>query len=422
MSSPPASSLLTLDTAGFPQAAGQVLRLPPQERAVLRLLMQHPCEVVRKTDFAAQAWAGRDMSDETLARSISGVRRVLLPFAIRVETVYGLGYKLVEPMPPGTGGDPVDAKALDAYAHARQLVLQRTPQAMDLAIELLRALVRDHPRFAAARVALAHALSVAVGWGHLPTPPAVDEGLALLAPLDVATEGLHAARGELLDMAWRFDEAEASFARALASHDDPDTLLAFGRHLLYTDRPGRAVDLLRRVRAMAPHSLHVRITLARALVQSGRGRDAVAEVQAAGADHPGLLVTVAISLAMQALVSPHAELETAAWRLTQGTDTPPFVWTVASYVLARLRRDTAALDIIDTALLCSRTSAGEASLYAASLAAIGEHDRAAALLAAAVDERCGMMAMVLRDPAHADWLPGHPVGRALLHKVFGPGG
>lgn len=422
MSSPTVRSLLKLDAAGFPQAAGQALRLPPQERAVLRLLMQHPSQVVSKAEFAAQAWSGRDMSDETLARSISLVRRVLLPLGIRVETAYGLGYRLVETVPAAPGSEPVSAQALDAHAHACQLVLQRTPQAMDLAIELLRSLVRDHPRFAAARVALAHALSVAVGWGHLPTPPAVDEGLALLAPLDGATEGLHAARGELLDMAWRFDEADDSFGRAMAGPDDADTLLAFSRHLLYTDRAGRAVDLLRRVRTMAPHALHVRITLARALVQSGRGSDAIAEVQAASADHPGLLVTVAISLAMQALVSPHAELETAAWRLTQGTDTPPFVWTVASYVLARLRRDTAALDIIDTALLCSRTSAGEASLYAASLAAIGEHDRAAALLAAAVDERCGMMAMVLRDPAHADWLPAHPVGRALLRKVFGPVG
>jgi hypothetical protein len=32
-----------------------------------------------------------------------------------------------------------------------------------------------------------------------------------------------------------------------------------------------------------------------------------------------------------------------------------------------------------------------------------------------------MLAMVLRDPAHAGWLPTHPVGRALLSGVFGPG-
>jgi len=30
--------------------------------------------------------------------------------------------------------------------------------------------------------------------------------------------------------------------------------------------------------------------------------------------------------------------------------------------------------------------------------------------------------MVLRDPAHAGWLPQHPVGRALLQGVFGADG
>ena len=30
----------------------------------------------------------------------------------------------------------------------------------------------------------------------------------------------------------------------------------------------------------------------------------------------------------------------------------------------------------------------------------------------------GMLAMVLRDPAHAEWLPQHPVGRKLMGEVF----
>lgn len=300
---------------------------------------------------------------------------------------------------------------------------------MHLAVELLRALVRDEPAFVAARVALADALSVAVGWGQFPTPAAVEEGLAALAVLDgssalnldgAAVPGLHAARGALLDMAWRFDEARLCFDQALAVDGDSiETLLAFARHLLYTDEARRAVEHLRRVRELAPHALHVRMTLVRALVQSGRGAEAVAEAQATVIDHPGQLVTVAFSLAIQAMVAPHPELEAAALRLTQGLDTPPFVWTVASFVLSRLGRREATLDIVDTALLCSRTTAGEATLYAAPLAAIGELDRAAALLRAAVDERCGMMAMVLRDPAHAQWLPHHPAGRALLRDVFG---
>jgi tetratricopeptide (TPR) repeat protein len=429
MSNKTPTHLLTLDDAGLLQVDGQPLKLPPKERAVLRLLLQHAPGAVRKDEFAGRAWAGRDMSDESLARCISRVRRVLQPLGLNVEAVYGLGYRLADQAPPAPAQGGPSAQALDGYGHARQLMQQRTPAAMGLAIDLLRSLVRDEPGFAAARVALADALAVAVGWGQLPTPAAVDEGLAALAGLPGlagfgtgggALPGLHAARGALLDMAWRFGEARHCFEQALAvDGDSPETLLAFARHLLYTDEAGRAVERLRRVRQLAPHALHVRMTLVRALVQSGRGAEAVAEAQATVVDHPGQLVTLAFSLAIQAMVAPHAELEAAAWRLTQGLDTPPFVWTVASFVLSRLGRREATLDIVDSALLCSRTTAGEATLYAAPLAALGEHDRAAELLRAAVDERCGMMALVLRDPAHAHWLPQHPAGRELLHEVYG---
>lgn len=425
MPSPIPPRTLTLDDSGGLHADGRPLKLPPKERAALRLLLQHPQRAVRKDEFAREAWAGGDMSDEGLARCISRVRRAIEPLGLKVEAVYGLGYRLVDPAPAVAPPGAPSAQALDGYAHARQLLQQRTPAAMGLAIDLLRGLIRDEPAFAAARVALADALAVATGWGLLPTPAAVDEGLAALAVLDGRREvlpGQHAARGALLDMAWRFDEAGRCFEQAQAAGDDStETLLAFARHLLYTDRAAPAVELLRRVRERAPHALQARMTLARALVQSGRGSDAVAEAQAAVADHPGQLVTVSFALAVQAMVAPHPDLEAAALRLTQGADTPPFVWTVASYVLSRLGRREATLDIVDTALLCSRTSAGEATLYAAPLAALGEHDRAAALLRAAVDERCGMMALVLRDPAHAHWLPHHPAGRTLLREVFGAG-
>lgn len=421
MPSPTPPTALTLDDAGMPLAGGRPLKLPPQERAVLRLLMQRGPGVVRKDEFAQQAWSGRDMSDEGLARCISRVRRVVEPMGLRVEAVYGTGYRLLVPAP--AGAPRPGAQALDAWAHARQLVQQRTPAAMARAIDILRRLVADEPDFAAARVALADALGVAVGWGQLPTPEAVAEGLAALDGIgaDGAGEpGLQAARGALLDMAWRFDEAQACFERALAADPDgAETLLAFSRHLLYVDDAARAVALLRRVRGLSPHALHVRMSLARALVQAGDGAAAVQEAQATLADHPGQLVTVAFALALEAMVSPHPELEEAALRLTRGADTPPFVWTVASFVLSRLGQREATLDIVDIALLCSRTTAGEAALYAAPLAAIGELDRAADLLRRAVDERCGMMALVLRDPAHAHWLPQHPAGRMLLQRVYG---
>lgn len=417
---------LTQDSAGLLCAGGQPLKLPPKERAVLLLLL-NSTSAVRKETFAQCAWADGEMSDEALARCISRLRRALHPHGLQIEAVYGLGYQLVESADSGAAVSAAvpDVATLDSYQHARQLLQQRTPAAMNRAIELLRGLIREQPGFAAARVALGDALALAVGWGLLPTEAAVDEGLAALSGLvqdasSTAVPGLMAAQGTLLDMSWRFEEAGRCHAAAMA-HDaqSAETLLAFARHQLFVNQPETAVAMLQRVRLLTPHALHVRMLLARALVQSGQGPQAVVEAQAAMADHPGQLVVVAFSLSMQALVAPQPDLEAAALRLTQGPDAPPFAWTVAAYVLARLQRREDALDIVETALLCTRVSAGEAALYAAPLAALGEFDRALALLHAAVQARSGMMAMVLRDPAHAHWLPQHPAGRALLETVFG---
>ena len=424
---PPA--VLTLDDAGFPIADGRPLDLAPKERAVLALLLQRRPAVVSKEEFASAVWAGLAMSDESLARSISRLRRTLTGFGLTIESVYGTGYRLdgEAPAPAPSrlvGATHAQPATVDAYLHARQLAAQRTPAAVGRAIELLRALIEREPGYTPARVALAESLAAAIGWGQLPTDPSVEEGLRVLDEgkrLDAATPGLAGARGALLDMAWRFDEAAVAHADALRDGaNDPDTLLVYARHLLLTGQPAGAVEQLRAALRLSPHTPLLRMTLSRALVQAGRGADALAEARASVTEHPGQLLLVAFELAIRAMVAPSPDIEGAAWRLSEGPDTPPFVWTVLSFVLAQIGRREAALDIIDATLICSRTTTGEATLYAAPLAAIGEVDRAAALLQRAYDERCGMLAMVLRDPAHAGWLPTHPVGRELLRSVFGP--
>lgn len=419
----PVAGRFSFDDAGLPRIDARVLRLAPKERAALALLVQRQPAVASKDDFAAAAWNGQSMSDESLARCISRLRRALAPFGLRIEAVYGTGYRLLDTAAAGSAAPP--APAQETYEHARRLLLQRTPVAAGLAITLLRELVREAPAFGAARVALAEGLAAAVGWGQLPTAAAVDEGLQVLAALPPgrpAPPGQAAARGALLDMAWRFDEAALAFAEALAAEPEhPDTLLSHARHLLMTGQPDAAVAQLRTARRLAPHSAPLRLTLARALVQAGRPDDALAEAQAAAAAHPGELFVAAFGLSLRALVAPGPELEVAARRLGDGLDPPPFAWTVLSYVLARLGRRDEALDIVETLLLCQATSTGEATLYAAPLASLGECDQAAALLQRACDDHCGMLALVLRDPAHAHWLPHHAAGRALLRAVFGAG-
>ena len=145
---------------------------------------------------------------------------------------------------------------------------------------------------------------------------------------------------------------------------------------------------------------------------------AVAEAHRVVLEHPGLLFAEAFELALRAHVAPVPELEAQAARLADGVSPPPFAWSVLAFVLSRLGRRNQALDVIDAVLLCSRTNTGEACLYAAPLAALGEHERAAALLQRAFDERCGLLAMVLRDPANAVLVAPGGAAHGLVERVF----
>jgi DNA-binding winged helix-turn-helix (wHTH) protein len=405
---------LHLDASGFPCVNGRPLRLSPKERAVLGLLIERRPDVVRKDEFAAVVWKQGDMSDETLARCVSRVRSQIAVAAHEVEAVYGLGYRLQpSAQPPG--------RLEETHTYCRSLLQQRTPEAVAKAIALLRSTVRGGAAVLAARGGVAEGRALAVGWGQLPTLPAVAEGLQVLAQVrkGAAAAGVAAAQGALLDLAWRFEDAGRAFDAAMAAgDDDPDVLIAYSRHLLVLDRAGEAVRHLRKARRLAPHRTVVRTTLARALVQAGQGELALAEAKAALQEHPGEPFLAAYALAMEAMVRPRPALQAMARRMASGLDVPPYAWSVQAFVLARLGQAEEVTDIVEAVLLCSRTSVGEACLYAAPLAAIGRTSQAAALLQAAFDERCGLLAMVLRDPANALWLPSHPVGRRLLRAVF----
>jgi len=425
----PEPARLILDEAGFPFLDGVPLAVSPRERAALALLFRRQPAVVPKEEFANVAWRGADMSDEGLARCVSRLRTQLLGAGHRIEAVYGVGYRLVPASPerivrpaPANWSELYSSQAVQTYSFCRNLLLQATPSAVRMAIARLRQLIDEVPDFWAARVGLAEGIAVGIGWGLLPTMPSIDEALAALdaIPDGLQISGTFAARAALLDMAWRFEEAGQAFERAIGDEPaHPDTLLAYARHLLYMDRADLAARQLQAAKLLSPHSARIGMTLARALIQAGLPEAALREAQATAADHPGELVATAFHLAMQALVAPSESLVGSAWRLTQGVEAPTFAWTILASVLAQVGHRAEAMDVIDAALICSSTSVGEATLYASPLAALGEKDRAAALLQAAFEQRCGMLAMVLRDPAHAHWIREHPVGASLMREVFG---
>jgi DNA-binding winged helix-turn-helix (wHTH) protein len=415
---------LALDPQGFPLWQGELLDLPPKERAVLSLLIRQRPQVVSKQAFADAAWSGRPMSDESLARCVSRLRRVLP--GVEIEAVYGEGYRMPGQVPATharlLAAAQAAPQAVETHLHARALAQRRTPSAMQGALALLHSLVDAHPLYAPARVTLAETLAAAAAWGLRPGPAFIDEGLAQLAQaqrIDAACPGVATCRAWLLDFAWRFDEAEAEYARALdAAPTDPETLFLHGWHRLAIGQTAAAITRLREAVALQPYSALFRTMLARALTHDGQWPAAQREAEFTCREHPDSSIAQAHRVGLLAHLAPGAAVASEAWRLAEQRDAPPYALSVLSYALARCGEREAARAVIDACLACSASTACSAILHVAACLALGDADRAVRLIDAAFDARCALLPMVLREPANAA-LHSHPAVAPVLAAVFG---
>lgn len=76
---------------------GKIVNLPPKELKVLRLLLDHAGEVVKKEKILMEVWRSDQVSDESLTRCIYVLRKILRDSTSTkyIETVYGKGYRFV---------------------------------------------------------------------------------------------------------------------------------------------------------------------------------------------------------------------------------------------------------------------------------------------------------------------------------------
>lgn len=77
---------------------GRELELRHQSREVLKVLAQHPARTVSQATLIEKVWAGREVSQDSVAQCIAEIRRVLGDSEKRlIETVPRKGYRLVPP-------------------------------------------------------------------------------------------------------------------------------------------------------------------------------------------------------------------------------------------------------------------------------------------------------------------------------------
>lgn len=416
---------LDLTPDGLPTWQDAPLFLPPKERAVLVRMIRAQPQAVSKAELVEHVWQGLAVSDDSLTRCISQLRRALP--GVRIEAVYGFGYRLVPPelavhrrllaaltAPPD---------AVEAYLHAWELAQHGTPRALGCALSVLRAVVSTHPGYAPARVSLAATMGAAVGWGM-----AAELGVTAAearAELDAAerhgarANGLRVARAWLADMDWRFDDAEPLFRAAYREQpDDAELLPLFGWHLLATGRSGEAVEVLRRAVALRPFAVHPRVMLSRALGYAGQADAALREAERAERDHPDSPIAIGQRLLLRAAGRPGPELVAPSLQLLARADAPSYVRATQPFVLARCGEAGRALTLIDAALGGEQAGAASHVLFAPALVVLGQLDRAAGLVEAAFEARCGLLPLLLNAPLRL--LAAHPAVRRLQARFKWP--
>lgn len=409
---------LDLTSDGLPTWQDSPLFLPPKESAVLALMIRAQPQAVSKADIVEHAWGGSAVSDDSLTRCISQLRRALPD--VKIESIYGFGYRLVPPEPAVHNRMLAVVKAppdvVEAYLHAWELAQHGTPRAMARALTVLRAIVAEYPDYAPARVSLAVTIGAAAGWGM-----AAELGVTVAdgqAELDAAERhdpraaGLRVARAWLADMDWRFDDAEALFRAAYREQpDDAELLPLFGWHLLATGRSGEAVDVLKRAVAQRPFAVYPRVMLARALGYDGQAEAALREAERAELDHPDNALAISQHLLWRASLHPGPELVTTALRLHARADAPSYVRATQPYVLARCGETAQALALIDAALQGDVCSAASNVMFAPALAHLGQLERAVSLIDAAFQARCALLPLVMNAPLRM--LVTHPAVQEL---------
>lgn len=416
---------LDLTPDGQPTWQDAPLFLPPKERAVLARMIRAQPRAVSKSDLVEHAWRGLAVSDDSLTRCISQLRRALP--GVRIEAVYGFGYRLVQPEPAvhsrmlAVVKAPPDA--VEAYLHAWELAQHGTPRAMGCALTVLRAIVDTYPDYAPARVSIAATMGAAVGWGMAAelgvTAAEAQAELDAAERHDARASDLRVARAWLADMDWRFDAAEQLFRAAYREQpDDAELLPLFGWHLLATGRSGEAVEVLRRAVGLRQFAAYPRVMLSRALGYAGQIDAALQEVERAERDHPDNPIAIGQRLLLLAGDRPGPELVAPSLRLLERADAPSYVRATQPFVLARCGESGRAQALIDAALSSEQAGAASHVLFAPALVVLGQLDRAVGLVEVAFEARCGLLPLLLNAPLRL--LAAHPTVQRLQARFKWP--
>lgn len=424
---------LAVDADGNVYLNAIKLDLAPKEMAVLhRLLLRWP-QMVRKDEFLQYIWAGRAMSDESLARCVARARKVLgaVP-GVSIKALYGQGYRVERYGGPNT---PVPlhqtafhrrlmdiaqapSRLAETVSHCESLIHLRTRFSLQQSEQLLRAVLQQDGNYLAARVHLAICLAAQVTSGMADGRRNMDEGLRLLAPAmerGSPGSGLISAYAHLLDCSWRFAEARPLHRRALQlASDDAATHYNHGWHLLAQGQREPALAALQTAHALRPFSVAISIMYARALLALGHMDRAIEVVADMCACFPDSAAATLYWISLQAAQAPSAALAERARQVRVDCLAWPLCNSNLAYIHARCGDREAAWRSIhaqDDEGPTLRLS------HVAALVLMGEVDDAFERIEQAFAARVSILPVLLHLPEIHSAVLADPRGRSVLERI-----
>jgi serine/threonine protein kinase/tetratricopeptide (TPR) repeat protein len=176
-------------------------------------------------------------------------------------------------------------EAYRLYLEGRQAWYGRTPEGLKKSINLFQQAIAADPNYALAYTGLADTYSVAASYETGITPQQArllaDEASRKALEMDDSLSEAHAARANALGNAWKWNEAELEFRRALELN--PNNA---GAHYFYAllfllpeKRTDQALEEFRTALSLDPLSSIVNVNYGLALLTAGRNSEAITQLR-----------------------------------------------------------------------------------------------------------------------------------------------
>jgi eukaryotic-like serine/threonine-protein kinase len=254
-------------------------------------ITQHGDEVSVQADLVNTA-DGTEVWGSHYTRKLADITQVQSDITRDVSTRLRSHVTVAEQQHMGSAGTS-NGEAYRLYLEGRQLWYGRTPEGLKKSIGLFQQAIAADPNYALAYAGLAETYTVAPAYGIGITSQQarlVADGASRKAlELDPSLAEAHTARAMTLCQAWKWNEAEQEFHRALAlSPNSANTHYFYAMEFLISqNRLGQALEELRTAMSLDPLSPIVNTNYASVLTMARRYEESLAQFQKALQADPG---------------------------------------------------------------------------------------------------------------------------------------